>query len=127
MCLTLGYRRSALIIWPRAGDFDVEIQDITTFSQLSSSTSTSPTPKEANLVELLIKACGRYPNNPNLARDSCQILRSAAIRWLDPNLWHRAIAVGRLNSGIKALSYAGFVEGLQVFGLRAMEHLYVAI
>jgi hypothetical protein len=113
------------LIWPRVGDFDVQIQDISSlaFGALSTSTTLHPTPKELKLVEMVIRSCQRHPTNTALAQQAYQALRTAAIRWQNPDLWLRALAVAKMDIGIAALSYDGFVEGLQVFGLVPMQTL----
>lgn len=103
----------------------MEIKDISSFAfgAISTSKSLTPTAKESKLVEMVIKSCQRHPTDPKLAQQAFQALRTAAIRWLNPDLWLRAVAVGKKDIGVAALSYDGFVEGLQTFGLLPMQIL----
>lgn len=85
-------------------------------SDLESSTSISPTQNERDLVDLAL-SIGDH--------DSGRIVTDAALRWKDPQLWNKAVAVCKTTTDVDVLGHEYLIEAYTTFGFNAVFKVFV--
>lgn len=121
--ISLGYRRSVLVLWPERNDFSIRYDSSTGAERaceiLCASTSLVPTPEEAKLAEHVVRRASRW--------DSEKVLASvcpAAFRWKDAALWVRAVTQCGAQRSIAALGEQAIFGAVLAFPFKDIRPVY---
>lgn len=119
----IGYRKTALLIWPEQHDLDIVVEDVADYAEenLNQTDSEKATVKEQRMAENLITWCESHDDIEGVL----EALRTAAVRWKDADLWMRACTAAQVDSDIDILGCAEIVEDVEVFGFGALTELCV--
>ena len=125
-----GYKRTAILIWPKntAIDGRVSVGDVYDHALhvLQNSLTPAPTKREAKVVDALLECCRTRPQNDKMER-VMQTLRESAERWTDVRILLRALKDCGVDKNADLMGVEGFVSAYQVFGWCALEDLCVPL